>query len=286
MAPVVLGGVASLPFKDELVKVVRGVMRVLGDHRDPERMVWDGVRSYLGEGGEQIGRFGLFGAAGVDLSGSLSIGVGLPRNLTELTGPIGGALAEFRRGAGYFQTGQPLRAIETVLPGVIGDTLRAVRELKGVTTSTGRRVWDENGRPLIPTAGETGLRVAGFRSARQAALSARTREAKREAAGFEGRRTNIYEEYRALYLDPTPEGLTAFADKVQRFNAEIVEAGVQDTVPFITRQSLRTQARAMMRPSKKQRGYLGLQPQASMGLIKHPGLGLRKSSTGLLNYGI
>jgi len=253
-APVFLGGAAAIPFKDMLIGLLNAIWKIIGDDRDLEKMVWDGVRDAMGETAETVLRHGATGAAGIDLSGSLSIGVGLPRNLVELTGVFGGVLSDVGQAGRYAATGQPGRAIEKLLPTGIANIPRAIRELSGATTRSGYRVWDEEGNPYMPRPSETALRVGGFRSSRQATLAGRQWETKRELARFDERRGRIYEAYRAYLMQPSAEKRKVIYDRIKAYNDAAQETG--GSVAYITRQSLTRQVRSMARPTKRQRAYL------------------------------
>jgi len=253
-APVFLGGAAAIPFKDMLIGLLNAIWKIIGDDRDLEKMVWDGVRDAMGETAETVLRHGATGAAGIDLSGSLSIGIGLPRNLIELTGVFGGVISDLGQAGRYAATGQPGRAIEKLLPTGIANIPRAIRELSGATTRSGYRVWDEEGNPYMPRPAETALRVGGFRSSRQATLAGRQWETKRELARFDERRGRIYEAYRAYLMQPSAEKRKVIYDRIKAYNDAAQETG--GSVAYITRQSLTRQVRSMARPTKRQRAYL------------------------------
>ncbi|HOI95559.1 MAG TPA: PLxRFG domain-containing protein [Syntrophobacter fumaroxidans] len=251
LSPAVLAGSSAMVAAPILLEIGKAMMRAVGDDRDPEKMVYDVIRENLGGEAERFARFGLLGAAGIDLSGSLAVGMQTPRTLLDLTGAFGGVVEDIGRAGHYLATGQPGRAAERAAPVVMGNFLRAMRELNGATTSDGNRVWDEEGKPYIPTGGETAGRVLGFKSGRRATVEARERESRREQAKFSDRRKNIYEEYRAYLSDPErdPEMLRDVLDKVERYNAFLLEHGMRRIVPLISRDSMRDQVRKMLRPS-------------------------------------
>jgi len=252
LSPAVLAGSSAMAATPILMEIGKAMMRAVGDDRDPEKMVYDVIRENLGGEAERVARHGLLGAAGVDLSGSLAVGMQTPRTLLDLTGAFGGIVEDIGRAGHYLATGQPGRAAERAAPGFLGNFLRAMRELNGATTSSGNRVWDERGKPYIPTGGETAGRILGFRSGRRATVEAREREARREQANFSDRRKNIYEEYRAYLADAEadPGKLRDILDKVERYNTFIREHDMRRVVPLISRDSMRDQVRKMLRPNK------------------------------------
>jgi hypothetical protein len=176
-APVVLAGGAAWPLKDVTVGILNAILRMFGFKGDVEKFVYDTIRKQLGRQAEMGARHGVTGLAGIDISGSLSIGVGIPKSMWELTGAPGGVCEDVSKAWHYIETNQPERAFEKLLPTAGANLLRAQREAEtGVVSEKGRRMFDESGRPLEPTGTETGLRAAGFRSSRQAMLQERKRE--------------------------------------------------------------------------------------------------------------
>ena len=253
-APLVLGGTAAVPLKGILAGFISVVMKALGDDRDPEKIVWDGVRDVGGNTVERGLRYGVTGLSGVDISGSLAIDPGVPDKLIELTGAIGGIVQDIDQAYALFRAGEPLRALETALPVGVGNILRSKREYeKGVTTRKGRRVFDRENKPYSPTLMETALRAAGFRSSKLATIQERRWEGKKEKKSFTERRSRIYEQYRAYVSGGTDEDYKEILKKVSDYNERVRSQNKQGSVPFITRASLKQQMKRMRRPIRSER---------------------------------
>lgn len=255
MSPVILAGATVFPFRENIMAIFSGMLRALGVADDPEKWFWDMVREYLGDTAEKVGRHGLTGLAGVDISGSLSVGVGIPNNIIDLLGPVGGLIEEGIKAGQYISTGQPGRAAEKLLPTGLANPLRAAREATtGIVSEKGNRIWDEEGKPLTPSAGETAARVVGFRGSRQAVLSEREQEAKKLEARYKDRRDRIYEEFRAYFAEdnPSKEWQKKIWAKVHEYNDEVLDKKLRPQVPLITHSSIRNQALKMTKPTKKE----------------------------------
>jgi hypothetical protein len=256
----VLVGGAGLPFKDELAGLLSAILRALGISQKPiEKIVWDGVRDLMGERAEVAGRRGVMGLAGIDISGSLGISVGLPTGFIGMLGAIGGVIEDMEKAMHFAGTGQPLRATEKAVPTGLANVLKGVREASaGITTERGNRVWDKGGRPLRPTASESALRVAGFKGPRQAILQERAYESVQIEQRFAARKKAIYEEARAYFADPgrTKEDWAKIWAKVKKVNADILENGIKALVPLITTETLNRQAKRVSAPAKKDRAKL------------------------------
>ena len=253
-APLVIAGGAAWPFKDELLWLINGMLRTLGITTGVDKFVWDKTRKYLGEHAEVLGRRGMFGLAGVDISGSLGIGLGIPTGLLGLTGAIGGVAEDIAKASHFVSTGQTGRALEKTLPTAAANILRGIREAKtGVTTEKSRAIWDKGVKPYKPTVGETAARVIGFQSSRQSVTRERSNEMYQEEQGFVKRKDALYEELRAWAVDPkrTNIGLTKIYKKQREYNQAILEAGLAGRVPLIKSSELSRQIKGVMVPAKK-----------------------------------
>lgn len=253
MSPIILGGAAVWPFKDLWFGIMRGILRLLGIPVDPEKWFWDKFRNMFGKSLEKVARHGLFGLAGLDISGSLAIGVGVPKNVEEMFGVASGLASDISLTGKYLSTGQYLRATEKIVPTAFGNVIRAIREMNtGVVDTKGRRIWDDQGKPMVPGTAATAARVIGFRTATQAVMQERTWEAKREMASFRARRDKIYEEYRSYLVEPErdPKELQNIKDKIYKYNAAVKQYSKGGIIPFITRESMLTQVKSVYRPKK------------------------------------
>lgn len=254
-----IGGVKSIAFAEAVFFPILGLILVALGAKDKdektEKWVWDRTREYVGKGGEIALRYGALGALGMDITGSLSIGVGIPRSWAEWAGPIGGMAKEGAQALHKaWDIGDYSKAAEHLLPSGFQAPVRAYREHKrGITTEIGKRVYDEEGKPYMPTWGETALRVAGVRSSKLAYTQERLYEAKEQAAQFKERRNDIYERYRT-YLqseERDPEEHRAIREDVREYNKHIKDLKLQGEAPLIKFESMKRQAKEMKRAPKR-----------------------------------
>jgi hypothetical protein len=262
IAPMILSGVSAWPLKDAvfmpLIGLILSILGIKDKDEDMEKWLWDTTREHLGEGTERVGRYGAMGAVGLDVSGSLSIGVGIPKDFWEWGGALGGALKEGVKAADELRHGNYKRAAEHLLPAGFGNPVRASREAEeGITTQNKRPVWDEKGRQLMPTPGETRSRGLGFRSTRQAVLASRTWEGHRQQAIFNDKRNDIYESYRAWLVSKDRDSVKygKIIKGVREFNAKLAELRINEVAP-ITMKALQSQAKRMLTPAKRERAIL------------------------------
>jgi len=255
--------VSAWPLKDAvfmpLINILFSILGIKDKDEDMERWLWNNTRDYLGASAERIGRYGAMGALGMDVSGSLSIGVGIPKDFWEWGGAVGGVLQEGLKAMEEANQGNYGRSMEHLLPVGIANPLKAAREAEeGVTTANKRRVWEESGRPFMPSSGETAVRAIGFRPTRQAVLTARTWEGHRQQAKFNKMRGDIYEKFRAWILsdDRDYAQYGKIIKEARDFNAKIAELGLLSIIAPITVQSMRDQVRRVSMPARRERALL------------------------------
>jgi hypothetical protein len=253
MSPIFLAGMAVAPLKDIWVGIFNALLRLLGIKVDAEKWFWDKTRKSMGKSSETILRHGLIGALGLDVSGSLNINAGLPRNMYELLGVGGGLVKDVGDALHYTKLGEYGRAAEKTLPTGIGNLFKAYRELSGVTTTKGTPVFNNQGMPYKASAFETGARVLGFRSAQQATMVERRSEALMERENFTQMRDDIYEQYRNSLMSNDSKMLQKTMDKVVQYNNLVVRYNLGGQVPVITKESLKRQAKALYVPNKAER---------------------------------
>jgi hypothetical protein len=124
--------------------------------------------------------------------------------------------------------------------------------MDGATTMSGKRVWNEDGTPYIPTSGETALRVAGFRGSKRTTTQQRDWETNREKQRWDESKGKIYERYRAYLSDknPSPDRFKSIMEDVYKYNKAIVARGRVGMVVPIKPAQLKRIVRDMLRQSK------------------------------------
>lgn len=255
-SPIVLGGATGSIVMTAVMPFVSAALKAVGDDRDPEKLVHDTIRRVIGGGGEQIFRYGLFGAGGMDLSGSFGFSLSAPQSLKDLTGPFGGVYDDITKAAEYMRSGQLWRAAErAVMPNIVRNVSVAVRELDGAVTSNGRRVWDERGRPYVPNGYETVIKMFGARSARRALIQSKKWEQTREYDRFTNMRSVIYDMLKANIVRPNPKTRREIFKRISEYNQFLIEKGLAGKIPFITRQAVKRQYKAMQKPTKKDKSW-------------------------------
>ena len=206
-------------------------------------------RSLKSAGGEYLARFGMQGLPallGVDLSGSIRMGIPFKEGLPQTAyGVYGGLADKATRGFNLFMRGDWARGLETLSPLFLENPLKAVRmATRGATTPSGKVMFDAQGGPIKLTAGETLAQAVGIRPARTAEISREKRVEKNVELFFKDSRDDLYQEYR---LAKTAADRKAVMKKVLDYNKKAV--GYRGAIPLITGASLRRQT--VQRPDKK-----------------------------------
>ena len=181
----------------------------------------------------------------------------VPKDFKDLLGPFGGVGGDVAQSWRFARTGQPGRAAEKLLPNAMANVPVALREASaGAVSQRGNRVWDEQGKPYMPTGTETATKVAGFRSSRRATAQERQWEIKKVMAKYGDERNTLYEEYRAYLARPSMRKMSAISKKIREYNEKVKANGDDKIVPRITPLSLRGQVRRMQKAPNRLRAAL------------------------------
>ena len=230
---VLFGGAAGLPFLDDLLDELEKILGI--PFRTNMRKALKGL------GGEMLEKFGMEGLPallGVDLSGSLKIG--LPKASlkgTEETvyGVYGGLFDKGQKVLDAFSRDDILRAIESGSPAFIENLFKAYRMYEqGATTPTGKIIYDEEGKPIQLTAGEALGQAAGFRPERLAEAGMEKRVLTNIEGHYKDIRDDLYAKYR---LALTEEERQKVLRDVERYNLEVMK--YQGAIPRISKETLR-----------------------------------------------
>lgn len=160
----ILGGLKAVP----LVGTAFGIYKALTGTD-----LWqEGVQDKENNLPYLLARFGVPGLAGIDMSGSVSIEVmkdlkqwsDLPK---ELLGAVGGIGENLANAADSYKRGDYYRMGEDLSPQAVRNVMGAYRKAtEGVTTRTGRQVFDAQGQPVKLSTGEAVGKGLGFQPVR------------------------------------------------------------------------------------------------------------------------
>lgn len=252
---VFLAGLPAVPFLDDLLDLWE---KFFGT---PLR---SNMRKTLRETGgpvlEKLGMAGIPALMGIDISGSLKIGIPLAGGGTPqdtIYGVYGGLARKSFNAMSAAEREDYLRAMEFASPAFIEAVLKAYRMSEaGATTPRGKTITDEKGKPIRLGAGEGIAQAAGFRPERLARISGEHRTMENVQKHFKKKRDDLYSRYR---LAGTPEGRRAVIRDMQRFNLEARK--YRGVVPPITASSMRQAIQ--QKPEKQLIGFgkiMGVNP--------------------------
>ena len=229
---VLLAGLPAIPFLDDLLD-------------EWEKFFGTPVRSNMQKtlreaGGpvlEKLGMAGIPALMGIDISGSLKVGIPLAGSGTPqdtIYGVYGGMAKKALNAMSAVEREDYLRAMEFASPAFIEAVLKAYRMSEtGVTTPRGKIITDEQGKPIRLETGEGIAQAAGFRPERLARVSGEHWTMENVQKHFKERRDDLYSRYR---LARTPEEKQQVIRDMQKFNMEARK--YRGVIPPITASSM------------------------------------------------
>ena len=244
-----IGGASAAAGGDELDKLYR---RVFGRSIKMDLQQW--TRAHLkdyGFAGDRFNTFiwhGAIGAGGINISNSMRLNIPMSGFVTgessageAAMGVWSGMLDKGQKTLAYAAKGQIGRAAESAAPEALASPLKAYRmATQGATTSHGKPVFDEHGRPVKYSAGEAAVRALGFQPLEQSQRA--------ETANSLQKISTIWNEQRQEVLDNLRRG-TATATDVMKFNIDLRKSQAFPKVGIISADTIRS-ARTI-KPDKK-----------------------------------
>ena len=245
LAPV-MGPVASW--------ILRKVCEALGTEPpdDPDEWIYKWLEEKAGVTAARSYRHGLFGAAGVNITGSLSMNdFSLPTTLEDVGGASYSVLSDVFYGTGDILNGDVWKGAERLVPSALSSTMRGIREMReGVTDRRNNPVYWE-GEPLTGGWGELLLRSFGFNPV---SISEKTERLWRETQTkreYTEARNRIYNRVRRYYLRriEDPDEALVIQKEIEHYNAR-VRRNRPHGISLITRRSLDAVKQRQFNPEK------------------------------------
>lgn len=232
------GGAAAIPFFDDLLD---GMERMTGTpYKSNMRKVLKGI------GGEYLSRFGMEGLPailGADLTGSLKIGIPTV-SFSDVYGVYGGMYDKGKKAIDSFQRADIYRGIESLMPAFLEAPMKGYRmATEGATTPTGKVMFDEEGKPVTLTPGETAAQVFGFRPERISVLGKEKRSFANVEQHYSDQRDDLYSKLRIAKGNERTDVLKQIRD----YNLEVQK--YKGVVTSITPEMIRNALK--QRPEKK-----------------------------------
>jgi hypothetical protein len=200
-------------------------------------------------GGKTLETFGMNGIPamlGMNMSGSLAIGVPFMGETPQDTvyGVYGGQYQKMKRAGEAATRGDWYRFSANMAPEFARGPIVAAEESKigkevfgtpGVASTTrGRPVYDEQGKPLSMGTGEAIAKAAGFQPTEFARQKEKDQTVRRQEAWAAEAKTDAAETYRIARLNQKPDALKNMMNSVREINEGIRSRGIEKLVPMAT----------------------------------------------------
>jgi hypothetical protein len=270
VSPAILAGVSATV----LTQFARAIAWALTGGEPPDDLE-EGMYAWLGDTlgspAERVARSGLFGLAGINLKGSLAIGIfDLPTevvandwkiSISDILGAPASMGIDLYDGAyALVAKGDVLGAAEKLSPRIASGAIRALREkVRGVHRRNYTPVFTDEGERLEPSWYSTLLRAINLNPAQISEVTEKQWAASKISRAYADRRTAIYDRVRRLSLGAErgtvnrDEWLNVTAD-INDYNASIQKRKHVVRIPLITSQSIKSTltraSKSAMQPDK------------------------------------
>ncbi len=254
-AIIAIGGIAAIPGGDDLDKLL---MHILGKSYKQETREWTHKHAKeFGSVGEAIDNMLWHGGtslAGVNISNALSVRLPILSTLLDSKSPTEGAAGIWgglwNKGmmAGRnFDRGNYSRAAESLAPEFIASPMRAIRQAtEGMTTTGGRPVLDEDGKPQRYSALDAAKRSLGFQPLDQSGKMETARTGHMLSSMWGEQRQELLDRFR---MADDAEAIRSARQRIMKWNKSLNESQARGLVKPITSESM-TRARTT-KPDKK-----------------------------------
>jgi len=251
-----LGGLFSLPFLKDFFDWWQ---KMFGE--DIVAGAKENLRKFGGEAAERAGLYGMVGLVLGDISGSLKIGVPFMGDPADTVyGAVGGMMTKAVRAGKAFATGDTYRGVENVLPEFVANPMRAMRMSEfgketfgtsGVATNPhGRVMWGSNDKPVQISGWDVPRKIAGFQPVDYSESMGELRAVNDIEAYFDNKRIKIGDRYRVARNNRDSAGIADAMKRLQEFNKERIEKGVQTLIPPM---KLSTLSKSMQKTSEEKK---------------------------------
>jgi hypothetical protein len=233
------GGLMGLPFFKDLFEFIEKQWGF-----SFTKSIKQALNSVGGKTLETFGMNGLPAMLGANISGSLAIGIPFMGETPADTiyGVYGGMATKLKRAGEAAGRGDKYRVAANLAPEFIRGPLAAAEESKlgkeifgtsGMATTTrGRPVYDETGKPLSLGAGEAVVKAMGFSPTENAAQKAKDQTIRRQESWAAEAKTDAAETYRVARINGDKKALANLVKDVKEINQGIKDRGIQNLVPF------------------------------------------------------
>ena len=233
------GGLMGLPFFKDLFEFVEKHFGY-----SFTKSIKQALNSAGGKTLETFGMNGLPAMLGANISGSLAMGVPFMGETPADTiyGVYGGMATKIKRAGEAAARGDKYRVFANLAPEVLRSPIVAAEESKigkelfgtpGYSTTTrGRPVYDETGKPLSLGTGEAMLKAVGFSPTENAAQKSKDQTIRRQESWAAEAKADAAETYLVARVNGDKDALKNLMRDVKEINTGIRSRGIQNLVPL------------------------------------------------------
>lgn len=238
-------------------EIIMAALGKLIDSDDPEEDMYAWLEANIGESAERFARFGGFGLIGMNLKGSLEIGVtDLPTNFKDLLGAPGSVIGDIYEGGKSIVKGDVSKGFEKIAPLAIAAPIKAYREAtEGLTTRTNAPIFYGNKQAKADMS-EAILRALSFNPAGIAKIREQRWSETQQEQKYRDMSRDIYSKIKKFMLQPIQDRDKAdwfdILEDIREYNERIKRMRLIGIVPFITEKSIKINIKRSFRPSKKE----------------------------------
>lgn len=257
LSPAILAGPAATLATPALAFAIKGVFAGIGKQPpdDPEEEFYRWIESEMGGTAGRFARTGLFGGAlGVNLKGSLAVGLGdLPTDFKSLLGAPYSLGQDVLFGMEDLAKGRVMKGAEKLTPRAVASIVRGVREYtEGATTARSQPIYYENDR-LRASGLDAILRGLSFNPASMSIKREKQWKDRQVEERYAQQRTAIYDRVRQFAAQGGARGDWAnILLDVEAYNRRARNSGFEN-VPFITESVLKSTITRVQTPHKRER---------------------------------
>ena len=222
---------------------------------DPEEDLYAKIGEAFNPYTERIARYGLTGAMGFSMKGSMQIGItDVPTSMKDLMGAPGSVMFDFAKGVSSLARGDISKGVEAILPTGVGNLAKAYREsTQGITSRTNTPLFYGN-EPVKLSPMEAYLRALSFNPARIAMIREKQWNERVLTQKYTEIRTNTYAKLKRFWLSGNRDAseYAGILGEIDAYN----EIAARRNYPLITQKSIRRNIKRAMRAPKRERERL------------------------------
>jgi len=253
VSPAILAGAGGVVGWEIIMSIFGQIL----DSDDPEEDLYGWLAQNMGNNAETFARFGLAGLAGMNIKGSLEIGVtDLPSNLGDLLGAPGSVIADVWEGGASILKGDVSKGLERISPLAVAGPIKAYRErTEGLTTRMNAPIFYGRQQAKADMA-DAVMRALSFNPAGISKIREKKWAETKQEIKYKEMRNTISSRVYKFMVKPVNERSksewTDILEDVREYNERVKRMGLAGIVPFITDKSIQANIKRNFKPTKKE----------------------------------